>query len=296
MDFLLSNPRIFRFLIVGAVLLTPGCQIDPPSEIPQRGLTLWLKADVGLTVIGTSVSQWADQSGNGNDAVQSDAENRPMFIPDGLSGKPVLRFNGVNDRLGFIGKSVMSSISMFIVFRMDSALSSANVYDVPIMFGNRHSEGHIYGMGTLTRFMSIQPDTVNFFVGPSHSVRAVASNVVAYGKWNNLSVVSDRTVWNTTVHVGGLKAPIITVGANIFLAVPLGNSDGTGMGGVGSPRKVEGSTDIPADVIDSACEIAEVIVYDRPLTDSLRNTVEHYLAAKYNLPPMSSQERSYERQ
>jgi len=36
------------------------------SAIPTTGLSLWLKADVGVTLSGSNVTSWADQSTNGN--------------------------------------------------------------------------------------------------------------------------------------------------------------------------------------------------------------------------------------
>ena len=43
-----------------AVNITVGAS-GPPS-----GMALWLKADAGVTTSSSNVTQWADQSGNGN--------------------------------------------------------------------------------------------------------------------------------------------------------------------------------------------------------------------------------------
>lgn len=49
-----------------------------PSQL--SGLKLWLKADTGVTVDGSgNVSSWADQSGNGNTAYQTDAAKYPVL-------------------------------------------------------------------------------------------------------------------------------------------------------------------------------------------------------------------------
>jgi len=34
------------------------------SPIPTTGLGVWLRADAGITLNGSTISQWADQSGN----------------------------------------------------------------------------------------------------------------------------------------------------------------------------------------------------------------------------------------
>ena len=41
------------------------------SVIPEANLALWLRGDEGVTTSSGSVSEWDDQSGNGNDATQS---------------------------------------------------------------------------------------------------------------------------------------------------------------------------------------------------------------------------------
>ena len=66
-----------------------------------------------------------------------------MFVDNGLNNKPVLHFDGVNDRLGLTGSSTMSQISLFIVFKIDSGLSGNNGTSpfpyLPILFGNFRS-------------------------------------------------------------------------------------------------------------------------------------------------------------
>ena len=64
-----------------------------PSQLP--GLKLWLKADAGVTVDGSgNVSSWADQSGNGLDAVQNNSSLRPNYSPASFNAKPSLYFHG----------------------------------------------------------------------------------------------------------------------------------------------------------------------------------------------------------
>ena len=63
---LLIGNRILAVILSFFVLSTLSF-----SQIPLSGLQLWLKADYGVTLNGSTVSQWIDQSGNGNDATQS---------------------------------------------------------------------------------------------------------------------------------------------------------------------------------------------------------------------------------
>ena len=65
-----------------------------------NGLQLWLKADAGVTTNAAGgVTQWADQSGKNNNAVQADETLAPTFVNNAVTNKPVLRFDGINDYL-----------------------------------------------------------------------------------------------------------------------------------------------------------------------------------------------------
>ena len=75
--------------------------------------TLWLKADKGVTLVDGYVSNWADQSGNGYNASQTASTCQPLFVNNVLSGKPVLRFDGINDLLATTSNITVRSI--FIV-------------------------------------------------------------------------------------------------------------------------------------------------------------------------------------
>ncbi len=69
-----------------------------PSSI--SGLSLWLKADsiVGLND-GDAVGSWTDQSSYVNSAIQLTANLKPLYKTNILNGKPVVRFDGINDEM-----------------------------------------------------------------------------------------------------------------------------------------------------------------------------------------------------
>lgn len=65
-----------------------------PAQITTA---LWLDAadSATITTVGGAVSQWNDKSGNGRNAAQSTAGNRPLLTT--VSGLQILRFDGSND-------------------------------------------------------------------------------------------------------------------------------------------------------------------------------------------------------
>lgn len=82
-----------RILLMQKRLLTP-------IFLGSR-LALWLDAADASTITlnGSTVSQWRDKSGNRRHFLQATAANQPTYTPNGLNGKPVVTFDGVDDFL-----------------------------------------------------------------------------------------------------------------------------------------------------------------------------------------------------
>ena len=76
-------------------IYTPMMMPSGPGGVAPN-LALWLRADAGVTG-ATSVSQWTDQSPNGNNAVQSIAANQAAFQSNSVNFNPALSFDGAND-------------------------------------------------------------------------------------------------------------------------------------------------------------------------------------------------------
>lgn len=76
------------------------------SAAPATPLTIlgadvfqWVRADLGVTLNGATVSAWADQSGNARDWTQGAAASQPTFVASDarFSGKPSIEFDGTDD-------------------------------------------------------------------------------------------------------------------------------------------------------------------------------------------------------
>jgi hypothetical protein len=268
--------KSFTFLLV--FLFVAFISLATIAQVPTAGLQLWLKADEGVTLNGSTVSIWIDQSGNGNDAVQSNSDRQPMFVDNELNNKPVLHFDGVNDRLALIGSTTMSQISLFLVFKIDSGLVGNEGTDplpyFPIVLGNPNLAGEAYGLSMRNFFSGNSPNFIDPWVDAESWVHAEAPNIAAYDQWKVLSVVTNQTVWNTTLRSNGVDAVITPQGtSNNPLSVPLGTPDG--ISGIG------GADNVPAGHMIFKGDIAEVVVYDSVLSDSERVAVENYLSDKY---------------
>lgn len=68
----------------------------------------WYRADLGVTLNGSTVSAWADQSGNAYNLTQSTAGQQPLYSASDAawSNKPSIAFDGVDDVLQLNGEVV----------------------------------------------------------------------------------------------------------------------------------------------------------------------------------------------
>jgi len=78
------NPRLLRPLATGF----------NPKNLPD--LALWLDGSLSssVTLNGSTVSQWNDQSGNGRNATQDTAGSQPTFTSNARNGLSALSFGG----------------------------------------------------------------------------------------------------------------------------------------------------------------------------------------------------------
>jgi hypothetical protein len=114
-------------------------------------MVLWLKGDTLGLSDGTSVSTWADSSGNGNDATQATGANQPVFKTAIVNGHDVVRFDATNDGM-VTPLSVASPFSIFIVYDCATngaarrAINGTNNY----LIGPRGSAHQMYNGAFIT--------------------------------------------------------------------------------------------------------------------------------------------------
>jgi alpha-tubulin suppressor-like RCC1 family protein len=213
------------------------------ANLPPIGLKLWLKADAGVTKDGNNlVTRWADQSGNANDAIQSNAP--PLYVPNGLAGKPVLRFNG-------------STASM------SGTLSLSNQISVIAVAANGSNPGYKRLINNQLHFAMEVASDGNFASlygnGTWNTLQTHAAPLVA-GAFNILESINNGT---DTAYIDGqfLDARSNPMGAF---------SNGYELG-----RCACGDEYWDGDVV-------EILIYDHALSDADRLAVEAYLNNKYS--------------
>jgi hypothetical protein len=227
----------------------------------QSGMVLWLKADAGVTTDGSgNVSAWADQSPAAENAAQSTSGDEPQVVTNALNGKPVIRFNGSSAYLqmppGFAEMS--SGVSFFAVFTPTTMASWERIFDL----GNGSpSDNIIFCRNSNESTFAFNTDTGggNLVQGSSESSLNTAQEYSGI-----LNGASSMTLYQNGAQVGqvtsGLTAP-----ANVTR-----NYNYVGKSNWSGDPLYQG-------------DMAEIIIYNRPITDIERDEVEGYLADKYGL-------------
>lgn len=219
------------------------------------GLTAWYDAGaiVGLAN-ADPVPTWADLSGNGYDAVQATGSKQPSYRTSVIDGRPVIRFDGVDDFLRIahaFSNTSGGSMSMFIVAKAASAVSTELIgtRGAPTSVGfivRTSTTGSLYGHIGGTN----QTDT--FTPTSFHLIEVIRANLnIQLGHDGILPSAVANTVFN-----------------------PNTTYDRTNLGGNSSAN-----TDAPA--VFGASDIAEVIVYETALSGTNIDLIESYLAARY---------------
>lgn len=234
----------------GRSVLQKSTAIEPepggwiPTDI--AGCQLWLKADAGITKDGSNyVSQWADQSGNGNDFIQVIGSYQPLWVDEQVNSLPCIEFDGGGEYLKTSSLSMLPPISLYIVLRK-KLTDNNNRY---IMDGLQNNTMAFYLASTELKMYSAG-------YGPSLNI----SNdvfLLAGSQWN----LSNSYLFanNGLKAIGTLGSPLATNG------IVVGKIEG-----YGDNYSLNGS-------------IAEIIMYDNGVSTSDEDLIKTYLNTKYAL-------------
>jgi hypothetical protein len=201
-------------------------------------VTLHLKADTLALANGNAVSTWGPLSAIGTAT--------PTYVAADVrfNGKPVVRFDGVDDVLKFTSAN-LNAQTIFVVGTMESAATS-----LAGLISNGSDQLNIRRNGTALYYRCVgQAMDGNDFVGAAPTGNLYVNNVVS-------GPVTAGSAHLVMAVAGGMKT---------YASFWLGSASAS-LG-----RYWNGS-------------VAEVLIYDGALTQEGINRVGYYLQSKYNLP------------
>ena len=276
------------------------------AKIPRNNMALWLRADTGVVADATgAVTSWFDLSGSGNQVfLRNNGENKPVpapkWIQNELNGHPVLRFTlFANWEVGSViyGACLESENKSF--------LSGSNPYSVFVVTypwppskalsgGEDSGWGDLIGWGDFTR-----PDS-NAYVG----LRLGRGPIVALDEGGAIPKYPGTAVvfnyWNDDWQFGhkpnNEEDPRVPLSSAFLLEMFYdGTHTGMRMNGneikkdpapVGGRQTQNGPLTIGQNGQEGAFfrgDIAEILVYDRVITEEERVEIQEYLRNRYAL-------------
>lgn len=245
-----------------------GNTVEFAANAPVSGMKLWLKAGAGVTRDNAGrVTQWADQSGNGLSAGNSNVAYQPLLIEEALHGQPLLRFDGVDDHLtGTSNYNASGGDFTILCVHRRSVLSN---WSSPFSFSTTEAA---YGAPLLTWWGTGWEFGINDAGHSTNGLYVVPSGSAA----NRYSLSSLTRSGGTNGQNGTLSLKfnngLTTLSASGTQTWVSGTSTGFYVG----RHYVHGPSYLNGDV-------AEVIVYDRVLSAGELASMEDYLKKKYAL-------------
>lgn len=229
-----------------------------PSDPPANGLVLWLKADAGLTTNSDgSVATWADQSSQGNNALESAPNMGPVLVTDTATGKPLLQFDGSGQSLDITSAPSLvleSDIAAFCVVNPTDVSTSGTLWC-------KTQGGRAYPW--------------------NYTLSSGGKEVIVRGDADGSELVASATPLGTG------RSAVIGFGVEGSFATHYlnGQTNGTGVFGYGAgdqggPLRI-GLTDDSQNPLKS--KLGELLVYNRNLSGADLQQVNRYLAAKYGV-------------
>ncbi len=229
------------------------------------GLVLWLEGDVGVTATSNLVSAWADQSGNGNNATQGQAQYQPTINATGLNNKPSIHFDAGTHLAIADTATLQWGTGDFCVALVMKEATASNTYGM--VFSKQAPNYPFPGPGIFANF-------------------TLPSQTTTWGGQEDyLNYVSTATTLlnNNAAH----QFSFVRTGTTLTVRLD-GNIDGTNatdasatdVGAVGSVVSIGANTSGGQALTG---DIAEIIAIKGTLAGGDLTNIQSYLKAKYSL-------------
>lgn len=234
------------------------------TNVPQRGanMQLWLRSDVGVTYSSGNVSGWSDQSGNGNNAYQTVSGSQPTLATNAVNGLPAINFNGTSQTLSLNSafSNFTAGATYFIVTKMTAATANASL----INFGVSGSVGSSIGVYEYASTGEPMFSVINS-AGTSQTYVA-GTSAISTSQFQLLEAVQSSTT--ATLYVNGIQANQNTS----MNSIPNTTRNSNLIGNFSSAY---------SDYYNG--QIAEIIVYNAPMTSAQLISVQNYIYSKYGI-------------
>lgn len=255
------NNRTYYYVVSATNAIGESVNSAQASASPST-LAVWFKADALTNLAnGAAVSLWPDMTGNGYSALQAVSVNQPTYIASAINGQPTVRFNAANSSHLSFFRPVQDDFTMIFVYQSSQGLNTGTSFWDGAGLVNGEQGGAVNDFG----------------------VSLNANGQILAGTGNPDTTIRSSTGLNNGLpHVVTFKRTKST--GSLLLYVD-GTVVASGTGGTQSltaPNTlVLGAQGVLNNFLTG--DLAELQIYNIPLTDSDRLGQERALKCKYGL-------------
>lgn len=230
------------------------------SQVMKHGVTLHLRASDGVEIDSNQqVMRWKDLSGSSHDASQSDPDRRAVLVADAVHGHPAVRFDGRRRFMEIAGQVLTSQ--QFTIF---AVVRDAGDKGHRTLFSNWNGAA---GNSVTSIFYGLTTDSAVRLSDDFAGIGRVSSAREPF-LLTGLNASSDAAVFQNLNQLARKNSPLAARNlATAYVLGQQGNIDGEYWNG----------------------DLAELIVFDRQLTDAERIAVSQELSNRYGLWKAESQ-------
>ena len=232
--------------------------VTAPPAPSTSGIVTWLRGDdLAQTKFGTSVSNWP------GGAVQTNANAQPRYAPAALNGHGVAQFVAGRQWMNLTGNyDTWNGLSAFVVARPTTKTNWGRLFELSNGPGQNQIAFTRQGAG----------DDIGYFIGGAQSGSLSAPGALSGSDWRVLSVLQNAP---------SPADPTAPTAVSIYR-----DGQQIGSGPVPAPANgTRGTNLLAASVYGNdtpfAGDIAEVLIYNRALSEAERQATQNYLDYKY---------------
>ena len=256
------NGVTYYYVVSGVNASGTGPNSAEVSATPFA-LAVWFKADAitGLAN-GAAVSNWTDVSGNSNNATQTTPSQRPTYVTGAMNGLPVVRFNAANSTYLAFNRPVQDDFTILCVFRSSQGIGTGTAFYQGAGLVNGEVAGSVDDFGT-----SLNANG-RLLAGTGNPDTSIASSGSSYtnGQPHIMTFKRTRSSGGLVLYADGVQAGTATGGTQSLT----------------SPTQLVLGTQQTLNFYLTG-DIAEVKIFNAPLSDSDRIAEENALKCKYGL-------------
>ncbi len=258
-------------------------------------LQTWLRADAGITLSSSEVTDWADQSGNSNNATGK-AGNRPDILDGTLNFNNSVSFTSANEDFLSGANGGFYSQNYFMVVIPDNTISSASGAEV-VYNGDRNVADGIDYDGGATDFAGFVFGSFTGAFTNEVALHGVGSGTGWRSALTGTATIPSGTPYLFNVTDNSTSSPTST---DIYQdgVIISNNTANTFTSSSDLPYQIGAYFDTVGAVQDPFDgQVAEIINFSTARTDAERRRIQSYLAVKYGITldqaAVAADDRSY---